>query len=297
MPSGFRRVRRGASALVMDRTLLGSVGLMLVAMSLIPLGDTAGKLLAQDHGASPGFVACARFAVGAAMIAVLLRGRVAWRLFGDRRLWFRAGLIAGGIGCILTALRTEPLADVFGAFFVGPAVSWLLSVRLLGEPARLARLVLVLIGFAGVLLVVRPGFGMSPGLLWGIAAGVLYGGYLTASRWVAEVAPPLQLMMTQTAMGTALLLPMGLAGSAPSLGPASVGLLAVSGLASAAGNLLLVHAYRRTDASVLAPLVYAQLLAATALGWAVFGDWPDAAALAGLTLLLASGLGTLVLRR
>ena len=297
MPSGFPDPPAGASALVMDRALPGSVGLMLVAMSLIPLGDSAGKLLTTAHSASPGFVACLRFAVGAAMIAALLRGRVDWRLWADGRLWLRAALIAGGIACILTALRTEALADVFGAFFVGPAVSWLLSVWLLRERASLGRLALVGLGFAGVLLVLRPGFGMAPGLLWAVAAGTLYGGYLTASRWVADAAPPMQLMMTQTGMGTLMLAPMLLGGGAPAPTPAALGLLAVSGLASATGNLLLVHAYRRTGASVLAPLVYTQLIAATGLGWAVFGQLPDAAAAAGLALLLASGLGTLLLRR
>ena len=297
MPTRFPAPGGGASALVMDRALLGSVGLMLAAMSLIPLGDSAGKLLTTVHGAGPGFVACLRFAVGAAMIAVLLRGRVDWRLWGDPRLWLRAGLIAGGIACILTALRTEALADVFGAFFVGPAVSWALSVWLLRERASAGRAALVGLGFAGVLLVLRPGFGLSPGLLWAVAAGVLYGGYLTASRWVAGVAPPMQLMMTQTGMGTLMLAPALLAGGAPAPSAAAGGLLAVSGLASATGNLLLVHAYRRTGASILAPLVYTQLIAATGLGWAVFGELPTAATAAGLALLLVSGLGTLALRR
>ncbi|WP_308917642.1 DMT family transporter [Jannaschia sp. LMIT008] len=280
----------------MDRTLLGSVALMFVAMSLIPVGDSAGKILTTRHGADPFFVAFARFAVGTAMVLVLVRGRVRWPLFRDPRLWLRAALIAGGIACILTALRTEPLANVFGAFFVGPLVSYVLSVWLLGERVRPAQTVLVALGFCGVLLVVRPGFGMTPGLGFAVAAGLLYGGFLTASRWLSGAVPPMQLMVSQTVIGTLLLAPLG-AWDWPPLDAATVPLLLVSGLASAAGNVLLVFAYRRAGGTVLAPFVYFQLIAATLLGWLVFAELPDAVTLTGLALLVGAGLSTLAVRR
>jgi drug/metabolite transporter (DMT)-like permease len=280
----------------MDRGLIVSAALMLAAMSLIPLGDAAGKLLTTRHGVEPGFVAFARFAVGAAMVAAILGARVEWRLYRDGRLWLRAGLIAAGIGCILTALRTEEIATVFAAFFVGPLVSYVLSILLLGERVTQAQTLCLGLGFAGVLLVVRPGPGMGAGVGWALAAGCFYGGFLTASRWLAAVAPPRQLMLTQTAMGTLLLAPWGLAAAPASVDMAAGGLLLVSGVASASGNLLLVLAYRRTDATVLAPLVYLQLIAATGLGWAVFGTVPDAATAAGMAVLVAGGVGTLLLR-
>lgn len=280
----------------MTRETLGSVALMFVAMSLIPLGDTAGKLLTDDHGLSPFFVAFSRFAVGAAMIAALLGGRVVWGLYRDWRVWLRAALIAAGIACILTALRTEDIATVFGAFFVGPLFSYVLSIRLLGERVTPAQSVLLGLGFAGVLMVVRPGFGMTPGLGFSVLAGLFYGGFLTASRWLADAAPPRQLMLTQTALGTLLLAPLGL-GDVPDVTAPIAGLVLLSGVASASGNLLLILAYRRTGATVLAPLVYLQLLSATTLGWAVFGTLPDPLAMAGLLVLVLAGLGTVLLRR
>ncbi|WP_298437026.1 DMT family transporter [uncultured Jannaschia sp.] len=280
----------------MDRTTIGSVALMFVAMSLIPLGDSAGKLLTTAHGASPFFVAFSRFAVGAAMVAVILGGRVEWGLYRDWRVWFRAFLIAAGIACILNALRTEDIATVFGAFFVGPIFSYVLSVWLLGERVRPLQSVLLAVGFCGVLLVVRPGFGMTAGLGFAVAAGLFYGAFLTASKWLAEIAPPRQLMLTQTLLGTVMLAPLGLV-ELPEATVAVTGLVLVSGLASATGNLLLVLAYRRSSATMLAPFVYFQLISATALGWLVFGTWPDPLALAGLFILVAAGFGTLALRR
>ncbi|WP_299843475.1 DMT family transporter [uncultured Jannaschia sp.] len=280
----------------MTRETLGSVALMFVAMSLIPVGDTAGKLLTGGHGASPFFVAFSRFAVGTVVVVLILGGRVHWPVFRDWRVWLRGALIAAGISCILTALRTEEIATVFGAFFVGPLFSYVLSIRFLGERVTPMQTIMLLAGFCGVLLVVRPGFGMTPGLGFAVLAGLFYGAFLTTSRWLSGVAAPRQLMLSQSVIGTLLLLPLGLAQVPEASGPVA-GLVLLSGVASASGNLLLVLAYRRSSATVLAPFVYFQLLSATILGWIVFGTLPDAPAMAGLALLVAAGVGTVVFRR
>jgi drug/metabolite transporter (DMT)-like permease len=260
------------------------------------MGDAAGKLLTTRHDVAPNFVAFARFAVGAAMILAFAGFRVDWRLYRDWRVWLRAALVAGGIACILTALRTEPFATVFGAFFVGPIFSYALSIFFLGERVTRLQSVLLAAGFAGVLLVVRPGFGGGGGLWFAVAAGLFYGGYLTMSRWIGGIAPPRQLMLTQTTLGTLMLAPLG-AWQVPEFDATVSGLLIVSGVTSASGNLLLVLAYRRSDATVLAPFVYFQLLSATVLGLLVFGTFPDPLALTGLAVVVAAGVGTLVLRR
>lgn len=280
----------------MTRDMLGSVALMFVAMSLIPLGDTAGKLLTGGHGASAFFVAFSRFAVGALMIALILGGRVHWHLYRDWRVWLRAGLIAAGIASILTALKTEDIATTFGAFFIGPIFSYVLSIWLLGERVTRVQTALLVLGFCGVLLVVRPGFGMTSGLGFAVMAGLFYGAFLTASRWLADIAPPRQLMLSQTVLGTVLLAPLGLM-EVPTFTLTVTGLVLLSGVASASGNLLLVLAYRRTGATVLAPFVYFQLISATVLGWTVFGTFPDTLALAGLALLVSAGLATVLVRR
>lgn len=269
---------------------------MFLAMSLIPMGDTAGKLLTTEHGVTPFFVAFSRFAVGAAMIFVIVGGRVQWHLYRDWRVWGRAALIAAGIACILTALQTEDLATVFGAFFIGPIFSYILSIVLLGERVTPLQSVLLALGFCGVLLVVQPGAGMSVNILFAVAAGLFYGAYLTASRWLSDIAPPRQLMLTQTVLGTVLLAPLGVT-EIPTFDVTVSGLLLFSGVASASGNLLLIVAYRRSDATVLAPFVYFQLLSAAALGWTVFGTFPNAVALIGLAVLISAGVGTVLLRR
>lgn len=267
-----------------------------LAVSLVVVGDTAGKYLAQG-GVSPLFLAWSRFAIAAAILAPLLRVRRGeWGMMRDPRVVLRAALIAGGIGCILTALRTEPIGAVFGAFFVGPAVSYALSVLLLGERWSPARAVLLAAGFAGVLIVVRPGGAVGPNIVFAVMAGTLYGGYLAATRWLSPSFRSGALLMSQLGIGALLLTPTALP-AVPSLPPLLWAVVVVSALASASGNYVLVRISRTVPASVVAPLIYTQLISATAAGAVVFGEWPDAITLAGLTLILVSGLASLRLVR
>ena len=273
------------------------------AMSLIVAGDTAGKLLTEG-GVAPAFVAWSRFALAALVLVPLIgpRRRGDWRILADRRVLLRGALIAAGIACILTALRTAPIADVFGAFFVGPLVAAAVSVPLLGERMGPARAGLLLAGFAGVLMVVRPGFGpagfaVAPGIGWALAAGTFYGLYLVATRALAGVWRPGLLLASQLMVGTVLLAPGGLGALPGGLDARFAALVGVSALASAAGNYLLVRASRVADAGRIAPLVYTQLIAATLAGALVFGTLPDVLALAGLGVILVSGLAGLRLRR
>ena len=265
------------------------------AVSFVVLGDTAGKLL-TGAGTAPGFVAWSRFAIAAAVLVPLLRPSGAeWRALGDWRLWLRGALIAGGIASILTALRTAPIADVFGAFFVGPIVSYALCVLLLGERVTPARSALLACGFAGVLMVVRPGLGAPEGIGFALLAGLFYGGYLAATRWLAGAWRPGVLLASQLIAGAVLLAPAGLAALPAAWDGRLAALVALSAFGSAAGNYLLVRVSRTVPGSLVAPLVYTQLISATLAGVLVFGDWPDPLALAGLAVILASGLGSLAL--
>lgn len=269
--------------------------IMFLAMSLIPAGDMAGKILTGQHGVSPVFVAWSRFALGLLVILPFVRAP-ALALLRDWRVWLRALLLAGGILSIQSALKTEPLANVFAAFFVGPILSYALSALWLREPVTWARSALMLLGFCGVLLVVRPGLGGSPGLLLALLAGCFYGAFLTASRWFSHLGTPLALSFTQLAIAGLVLTPFGLA-NLPALDIETAGLTLASAMGSMLGNLLLLVAYARAPATRLAPLVYFQLIAAAGLGWAVFGDLPDLWTWAGLSLVLGAGLVSALLRR
>ncbi|MEL6701577.1 MAG: DMT family transporter [Pseudomonadota bacterium] len=269
-----------------------AVGIMIVGMCCIPLGDTAGKLMTAG-GVSPFFVAWTRFALAGVLLAPFVDWSEA-RVLRDPRIWLRAAIIAAAISSILTALKTEPIANVFGAFFIGPIVSFTLSAIFLRETATPARAALLIVGFLGVILVVQPGQDMRPGLLFAVLAGGLYGTFLTTSRWLANVAQPTMLLFSQLAIPTLLLAPLGLA-NIPVMTPQIGVLVTVSSLGSMAGNLLLILAMRMAESTRLAPFVYFQIVAATVFGVVVFDTIPDPLAMAGITLLVLSGFASLAL--
>lgn len=272
-----------------------AVFIMFLAMSLVPAGDLCGKVLTGAFDASPGFVACTRFALGAVLMAPFLSAR-AWQLFLNWRILLRGGLIAAGVLLIQTSLETEPIADAFAAFFIAPILSFALSVPLLGERVSLLQTVLLVVGFLGVLFVVRPGFGGTPGLLWAVLAGCFYAFVLITARWLADQARPIDSLFVQFVTAAIVLLPLGMQ-NVPDIALPAAALTFGSALGSTLGNLLLLVAYGMASASRMAPLVYFQLVAATALGWMVFEDLPDALALAGMALILGAGVASSTLRR
>jgi drug/metabolite transporter (DMT)-like permease len=223
------------------------------------------------------------------LMVLPFQNREVLKLFKDWRVWVRGSLLACGITSIQTALQTAEIADVFAAFFIGPMISYILAVIFLREPVTWIRSFLIMLGFAGVLLVVRPSGDMEPGLLFAALAGLFYGGFLTTSRWLAGVGTPPALTLTQLAISSVLLLPWGLS-HVPVLTPQILWLTAMSAFCSMMGNLLLLYAYRIAPATRLAPMVYFQLIAAVALGWFIFDALPDAYTWAGLALVIGTGL-------
>lgn len=273
------------------------IATVFAAVTLVVLGDTAGKLLTQG-GVDPFLVAWSRFGLAALLLLPFSGLRV--RELAQLRNWrvlLRAAIIATAISFMLTALQTEPIANVFGAFFIGPVVSYILAVLFLGERPSPLRAVLLVLGFLGVMLVVKPGFGATPGIIFGLLAGVCYGGYLVMTRLVASEFRPRFLLISQLLIGTVILTPVGLSVELPRLDVGVSFLILGSALGSALGNYLLVIANRMAEASLIAPLVYSQLISATILGVLVFGDWPDAYSLTGLAVITLSGLGSLLVTR
>ncbi len=273
--------------------LVHVLALTFFAVSCVVLGDTAGKL-AIEQGTHPYVVAWSRFAMAA--LVLLAATGFAFpdrKMLGDVRVWLRALAIAGGISFILHALKTEAIADVYGAFFIGPVVSYILAIAILRERPSALRNVLMAFGFVGVLLVVQPGFGGGFGMVFALAAGGCYGVYLAVTRSVAGQYDPLKLLVSQLVIGAIVLAPLGLSAPVPPLTLPVGLLLAGSALASGFGNYLLVRVNQNAEASLVAPLVYTQLITATLVSGWLFAEWPNAVAFAGLALILFSGLGSL----
>ncbi|WP_415881522.1 DMT family transporter [Neptuniibacter sp. QD34_54] len=266
------------------------IAFLLVGLSLIPVGDSAGKLLGIQ-GVDPLFIAWSRLAVGFAFVLPFsgLTLKEIGLLF-NWRLLIRAGLFTCAIFSMLTALKTEPIANVFGIFFIGPIVSYFLAGLILKETITPARSIALLIGFAAVLMVVKPGFDMGTGTPLALLAGTCFGCMLVCNRWLAGQFRPRLILVSTLLAGSLALAPIAVPTIPTELDTNLITLVLVSSLASAIGNLIILQASKHLEASIVAPFVYSQLIIATTLGVVLFDEWPDMISGIGLIIIFSSGV-------
>jgi len=112
----------------------------------------------------------------------------------------------------------------------------------------------------------------------------------------SDLASPRALLFSQFIIGIVVVAPLGIA-EIPEFSWNLAALVVASAVFSLLGNLLLILACQKAEASRLAPIVYFQLVSATIAGFVVFGDVPDAITFGGLGLLLASGLASVLLKQ
>ena len=266
------------------------LAMILVGMSLIPIGDSAGKLL-TEAGVSPAFISWSRLLVGLLFILPFsglksseLKSLYNWRLL------CRAVPFTGAIFFMISALKTEPIANVFGIFFIGPIVAYFLAALVLKERITWLRSIILFIGFGGVLLVVKPGIGISSGMLFAFIAGIFYGCMLVTNRWLSHYFRPRLIHLSTLLAGSIVFTPIVIGEIPETIDGHIAGLILISSLASAIGNLIIIEVSRRLDANIIAPLVYSQLITAAILSVFLFDDWPDIYSLLGLFIIFTSGV-------
>ena len=264
--------------------------IMFVAMSMIPLGDTAGKLLSNFYGVSPVFIAWARFMTGAlCLMPFIYHDREFLRLLMDKRIIARGLMVVGTITSILYSFTTVPITTGFSILFIAPLISYFLSVLFLKETVTVLRTILVIGGFIGVLMVAQPSAHADPNLIFAVMAGCFYGIFLTMSRAFVHLGSTVQLTSSQMVIGSIVLMPAAFL-HWPDFTLTISGLVVMSGVASLMGNILLMIAYGMAPATRLAPFVYFQIVAATILGLLVFGYWPNLLACFGMIMVIGCGI-------
>lgn len=187
------------------------------------------------------------------------------------------------------ALMLVSLAEATVIAFAAPLFLIGLSVVVLGEKVGLRRWIGVAAGFGGILIIIRPGPEMNLAYLVPLAAAFLYAAYELTTRMMASDDHAMTTFFYTPIVGV-------VAGSAALpfiwVWPTFEGwaLMILVGLLGAGGTLLLIKAFERSEASLLAPFGYSSIIWATILGWAIFGRWPDWWTIGGATLIIASGL-------
>jgi drug/metabolite transporter (DMT)-like permease len=207
----------------------------------------------------------------------------------------RSFLLLASTALNFFALRSLQLAETISISFSMPLVVALLAGPLLGEWVGRQRLVAILVGFLGVLIVTLPNqwpnqMTLQPAVLFSIVGVFAYAGYVLLTRLLARHDPARTTLIYSTVAGILVVTPLlpFLWVWPPDL--AAWLLMAFMGFCGTFGHWLLILAHERAPAAVLAPFVYTQILWMSALGYLVFGDIPGPLTMIGAAIVIASGV-------
>jgi drug/metabolite transporter (DMT)-like permease len=271
------------------------VWLMIAAMLAIPIVDGIAKHLTASY--SPLFLNWVTHISATLIVLPIAAATHGRKLFPQRSRWLhllRAALLVTAGTLFYQAIARIPLATAVSAYFVAPILAIPLSVLILKERMTLLKGVSLALGFIGSMVILRPGGALDVGLLFAFGSGVVFAFFMIVTRMIARDSDPLRMLAFQCAAGALLLTPQALVfWSPPQWSDAAF--FAGLGVFAVASHLMSIAAYRIADASTLAPLVYIELIGATLIGYAVFGDVPDLPTMAGAACIVAAGL--ILLRR
>ena len=267
------------------------IGLILGATFLISCSDTVSKLMTAQVPIMQ--IALVQSVIMMLSVPLLVRSLD----FGSIVKTARPGLQLVRSVCQLTSamlffsgLKLLPLADIVALIFVGPFIITLLAALVLKERVGLARWCACVVGFAGALVVIRPGFGnIGWAALFPLGATSVYAVYAICTR---KLAPQERTgtMMFYSALVSVLVLSL----SSPFywVSPVPTGWIALLsiGVLSCGSAALVIAAHARAPASLLAPFAYVEIITATVFGYLVFTDVPDVFTILGAGIVIGSGL-------
>jgi len=268
---------------------------MLAAMLMFVSSDTLVKLVSDEFPPAQVMAVRGVFATVFALALVLVSGEGP-KLSGALSPRVLGRSIVEATVCFLffTSLAQLPIAIITTIGQAAPIILTLMAVALGIERVGWRRWGAILVGFAGVLLVVRPSpSGFDLYALIALASAVLVAARDLVTRFIPSTIPSTVITLSATLMVAAAGFVLGLTEDwQPVLRPQTL-YLVVSALLVTFGSLGIVVAFRDSDVAVVGPFRYSVILHAILIGYFVFGEWPDGLAVAGTALIVASGVYTL----
>ncbi len=282
-----------------DSDINVGMAFMIVAMLLLPVGDTLAKILTDVmHPVEVGMWRFVSQAIWFVPVGIFMRRYLRGPMLSPI-VALSGALMVICVVALITAFKVMPIATAIAIFFVEPLVLTLLAGLILREKIGPRRLVAIGVGLVGAMLVIRPSFAEFgwPALLPLISA-VTYALNMIVLRHASKQRSALTVQFGATiyaAIGMVLLSTvLSLSGGVEFAGPLAGGwawqVIVAGGALSAVTFVLVAEAFRRAEAGLLAPFQYLEILGATAAGYLVFGDFPDWITWVGIAIILASGI-------
>ena len=260
---------------------------MLIGLVALVLSDACAKMLSAQYPVSQ--VVALRALVVMLILVLVARHQRSLRIVNARGHALRALFAASSSYLFIFGLTALPLADASAAAFAGPLFLTALAGPLLGESVGWRRWSAVLMGFVGVLIMLRP----SPShgnwfILIPVAAAAMGALRDVVTRRISITDNATSILFTTNTLVMAVGLPFITDWQALSL--THFGFVLASGVLIGVGHYLHIEAFRLTEASLLAPFRYSSIVWSVLFGFLLFGDLPDRAIIAGGALVITSGL-------
>lgn len=287
-----RQAHNGSrTAAAAGRTRLIGIALMCGAVGSFAFLDTTAKYLGRQIDVLQ--VVWARYTFALLLTLIVSNPLSRPGLLRTGRPGFQVGratLLLGSTLLNFFALRYLRLDQVLAIAFSTPFFVAALSGPVLGEWVGARRWAAIGVGFAGILVVTRPGFGIvHPAAFLAVMAAMSYAAYALSTRLLARTDSNDTTLFYSNFVGAALMLPVvPFLWKTPDL--RQVILMMLAGALASFGHYMLIAAHKLAPASLLSPFIYSQLVWVIALGYSVFGDVPDAYTLIGASIVIASGL-------
>lgn len=265
---------------------------MCAAVALFACLDTTAKYLSAQMSVL--LVAAARY-IGAFVLTLFVSNPITQPTLlksGNLKLQLIRGiLLVGSTVLNFLALHFMQLDEVLSIIFTFPFIVAIVSGPLLGEWLGWRRWSAICFGFAGVLVITRPGFGaIHPAALFSLAATICYGFYAVLTRIVSRTDSNQTSLFYNNAIGTLVMLPVIPFVWTPLASWWVALLLGGIGLLGSLGHFFLIVGHSLAPASVLSPFIYTQLVWVVILGYVVFDHVPNGWTIAGATMVIGSGL-------
>ena len=269
-----------------------AIALTLVTIGVFGVQDAISKTLMQTY--SPFQITMMRYWGFAlfSLFLVLRQAPLRQALSSKVPVWqvLRGTLLIVEIWCFARALQSVPLGELQAISLVYPLLVTLFAIPFLGEKVGVFRFVAVGVGFAGALIIVRPGgLPLDWGVLFAMLSSTLYSIYIVITRKVSQHDSAATSMAFTGIVGLVLSSAVGVSYWQP-MGWSDVLLLLSIVVTTCLGHGLMVFALSMAPASTVQPFNYFSLPWAIVLSAVVFGDWIDPISLAGAGVIVAAGL-------
>ncbi len=271
-------------------------GILLMCASSIPFSalDATVKYLAANVGVPVAQIIWVRFIMHVVFSAIVIGPRKLPDTVRARKPMLqvlRSVFLLGATGFNFYALKYLQLDQTMTIFFLAPFVVAGLAGPILGEWVGWRRMLAILFGFAGVLLVMRPDVdGVHPAYILAVCAALSYGCYNIATRYLTSLDSSETTQLYSPVAGLVAFAPAALLAWEWPQDAFTWFLLFSLGASGGFGHWLLIIAHRYAPASTLAPFVYFGLISMVIMGYLVFGDLPTIWTLSGGFVVVSAGL-------